>query len=400
LPSRSTGPSPDPAVTALFPPVAQLPEETWALREDVRAFLGEELRADRFTPRCDAWLSGWDEAFSQRLGARGWLGMTVPVGYGGHGKSALDRYVVTEELLAAGAPVSAHWIADRQTAPSLLRFGTEQQKRRYLPRIARGECYAAIGMSEPDAGSDLAGVRTRATRVAGGWTLTGTKVWTSGAHRAHIMVVLARSGPPDGRDRRAGLSQFIVNLPDPAVRIRPIRLLDGGHHFNEVVLDDLFVPDGMVLGEPGQGWRQVTAELAFERSGPERFLTTFPLLDCLVRELAGRQAGDAPEAAAVTLGETVARMWTLRQMSLAVAGALTRGEAPDVAAALVKDLGTQLENEIINVTRQLARVEPDPSAPGLPGLLAGAVLHSPGFTLRGGTNEILRGVVARALGLR
>jgi acyl-CoA dehydrogenase len=399
LPSRSTVPSPDLPVTALVPPGAALPRETSALRAEVRAFLREERTAGRFTPRCDAWLSGWDEAFSRRLGARGWLGMTVPVAYGGRGQSALDRYVVTEELLAAGAPVSAHWIADRQTAPSLLRYGTERQKQRYLPAIARGECYAAIGMSEPDAGSDLAAVRTRAAKVAGGWELTGTKVWTSGAHRAHLMVVLARSGPPEGRDRRAGLSQFIVGLPDPAIPIRPIRLLSGEHHFNEVVLDGVFVPDDMVLGQPGHGWRQVTAELAFERSGPERFLSTFPLLDCLVRELAA-QTGDAPAAAAVTLGETVARMWTLRQMSLAVAGALARGEAPAVAAALVKDLGTRLENEIIDVARQLARVEAAPSAAGLPGLLAGAVLHSPGFTLRGGTSEILRGVVARALGLR
>jgi len=384
-------------MTTPVPPVVQLPEETGALRADVRAFLGEELSAGRFTPRCDAWHAGWDEAFSRRLGARGWVGMTIPVGYGGHGKSALDRYVVTEELLAAGAPVSAHWIADRQTAPSLLRYGTEQQKQRYLPSIARGECYVALGLSEPDAGSDLAGVRTRAGRVAGGWELTGTKVWTTGAHHAHVIVVLGRSGPPDGRDRHVGLSQFIVSLPDPAVTIRPIRLLSGEHHFNEVVLDGVFVPDDMVLGEPGEGWQQVTSELAFERSGPERFLSTFPLLDALVRHLAGQGATDGH---ARTVGETVARLWTLRQMSLAVAGALARGEAPEVAAALVKDLGTRLENEIIDVARQLAPVEADPSAPGLPGLLAGAVMQAPGFTLRGGTNEILRGVVARALGLR
>lgn len=221
--------------------------------------------------------------------------------------------------------------------------------------------------------------------------------------------MLARSGPPDGRNRRVGLSQFLVNLPDPAVRIRPIRLLSGEHHFNEVVLDGVFVPDDMVLGEPGEGWQQVTAELAFERSGPERFLSTFPLLDCLVRELAeqtaagrGGEGGEsgASAADAAALGEIVARVWTLRQMSLAVAGALARGDAPEVAAALVKDLGTRLENEVIDVARRLARVEAAPSAPGLPGLLAGAVMYSPGFTLRGGTNEILRGVVARALGLR
>jgi alkylation response protein AidB-like acyl-CoA dehydrogenase len=308
--------------------------------------------------------------------------------------------VVTEELLAAGAPVAAHWIADRQTAPSLLRYGTEQQKRRYLPAIARGECYVALGLSEPDAGSDLAGVRTRAARVPGGWELTGTKVWTTGGHRAHVITVLARSGPPDGRNRHAGLSQFLVNLPDAAVRVRPIRLLSGEHHFNEVVLDGVFVPDDMVLGEPGEGWRQVTAELAYERSGPERFLSTFPLLEALVRQLAEQTAAGPDAADAAALGEVVARVWTLRQMSLAVAGALSRGEAPEVAAALVKDLGTRLENEVIDVARRLGQVEAAPAAPGLPGMLAGAVMYSPGFTLRGGTNEILRGVVARALGLR
>ena len=224
--------------------------------------------------------------------------------------------------------------------------------------------------------------------------------------------MLARSGPPDGRDRRAGLSQFLVNLPDPAVRVRPIRLLSGEHHFNEVALDGVFVPDDMVLGEPGEGWRQVTAELAFERSGPERFLSTFPLLEALVRHLAEQAAagrggrggeggeGTAPAADAAALGEVVARVWTLRQLSLAVAGALARGEAPEVAAALVKDLGTRLENEIIDVARRLAQVEAAPAGPGVAGLLAGAVMYSPGFTLRGGTNEILRGVVARALGLR
>jgi len=391
-------------MTALVPPAAPLPGRTRELRRQVRAFIADELAADRLAPRCDSWHVGWDEAFSRRLGARGWLGMTIPVAYGGHGRSALDRYVVTEELLAAGAPVAAHWIADRQTAPSLLRYGTEEQKRRYLPAIARGECYVALGLSEPDAGSDLAGVRTRAVQVPGGWELTGTKVWTTGGHNATVIIVLARSAPPDGRNRRAGLSQFIVTMPDPAVRVRPIRLLSGEHHFNEVVLDSVFVPDTMVLGAPGDGWRQVTAELAFERSGPERFLSTFPLLDALVTELRRRlaDAGETAEAdqAATRLGETAARIWTLRQLSLAVAGALARGEAPEVAAALVKDLGTRLESEIIEVARQLAPVEADPTASGLPGVLAEAVMNAPGFTLRGGTNEILRGVVARALGLR
>jgi alkylation response protein AidB-like acyl-CoA dehydrogenase len=381
----------------LAPEAPALPDGVTALREQVRQFLDAERAAGSFTPRCDAWLCGWDARFSAKLAARGWVGMTLPAEYGGHGRSPLERYVVVEELLAAGTPVAAHWIADRQIGPTLLRYGTEEQKQRYLPRIARGECFFGIGMSEPDSGSDLASVRTRARRVDGGWELRGTKVWTSGAHHAHAFFALARTAPADPDDRHAGLSQFIVELDAPGVQIRPIPLLTGEHHFNEVVLDAVVVPDELVLGEIGQGWTQVTSELAFERSGPERFLSTFPLLVAMVGELADRGlSGDA----ARDLGELVARLWTLRQMSVAVAGSLASGVAQDVPSALVKDLGTRCESEIIEAARLLLRVEPDPDGAGIPRLLADAVLHAPGFTLRGGTTEILRGVIARGLGLR
>jgi acyl-CoA dehydrogenase len=379
----------------LVPAPTELPARVAALRAEVRAFLADEQAAGRWTPRSDVWLSGWDERFSRELGRRGFIGMTIPKEYGGHGASALDRYVVTEELLAAGAPVAAHWIADRQIGPTLMRFGTEQQRQRFLPGIAAGEVYFGIGMSEPDAGSDLAAVRTRADRVDGGWELTGTKVWTSGAHRAHAFFALARSSPRDEHHRHAGLSQFIVLLDAPGVQIRPIPLLTGAHHFNEVVFDRVFVPDDMVLGEIGAGWKQVTSELAFERSGPERFLSTFPLLVALLGELAGTTGTERE------LGGLVARLWTLRRMSLAVAGALESGEAPELAAAVVKELGTRYENEVIDVARLLVAVPPDPGAEaGYARLLAEAVLHAPGFTLRGGTNEVLRGIVARGLGLR
>ena len=383
----------------VLPSVALAPE-TETLRREVREFLAAEQAAGRFEPHCDVWLSGWDERFSRELGEHGWLGMTLPTEYGGHGRTNLDRYVVTEELLAAGAPVAAHWIADRQIGPSLLRFGTEYQKQRYLPRITAGECYFGIGMSEPDSGSDLASVRTKATQVDGGWKLSGTKVWTSGAHHAHAFFALARSAPPEDRNRHVGLSQFIVELDSPGVEIRPIRLLTGAHHFNEVVLDDVFIPDELVLGEIGAGWHQVTSELAFERSGPERFLSTFPLLTALVGELAA-DADRLGTAGLRELGSLVTRVWTLRRLSLGIAASLSAGLPADVPAALVKDLGTRYESEVIEASRLLVSIPPDAGAePGFARLLAEAVLHSPGFTLRGGTNEILRGVVARGLGLR
>lgn len=363
------------------------------LRAEVRAFLAEELAAGGFEPHCDAWLSGHAPEFSQRLAEHGWVGMTWPRRYGGQERGQLERYAVLEELLAAGAPVAAHWIADRQTGPLLLRYGTEEQRQEFLPAMARGECYFGIGMSEPDAGSDLASVRTSARPVEGGWLLNGTKVWTSHAHRSHFMVTLVRTAPV-GEDRHQGLSQLIVDLRGEGVKVRPIELLTGEPHFNEVVFQDAFVPANRLVGAEGDGWRQVTSELAYERSGPERFLSTFPLLVETVREL-----GDDPgESGARALGGLCARLAALRRLSMGVARRLEAGEAPNVKAALVKDLGTRFEREVVETARLL--VTPAAAGERFQRLYQEALAHAPGFTLRGGTNEILRGIVARGLGAR
>jgi alkylation response protein AidB-like acyl-CoA dehydrogenase len=370
------------------------------VRKEVRGFLAAELAAGTFSTHVDTWLSGVDPAFSRRLGERGWLGMTWPRRYGGHERSAMERYAVTEELLAAGAPVAAHWIADRQSGPALLRYGTEAQRQEILPRIAAGECFFVIGMSEPDSGSDLASIRTRATRSAGGdWVVNGAKVWTSNAHHSHYGIVLVRTSQPgDGpRGRHQGLSQLVVDLSLPGITVNPIRILDGGHHFNEVVFDDVVVPGEMLLGEEGGGWHQVTAELAIERSGPERFLSTYPL----VAEFARRVVDSGDPAALAVLGRLSARLLALRQLSLRIAAALDRGEVPDIPAALVKDVGTTFEGDVIEEVRRVVDVTPSLDSPDPLGrALAEAQLHAPGYTLRGGTNEILRGIVARGLGLR
>lgn len=375
----------------LVPP-ATFDDTTDALRTEVRAFLAEQWEAGTFTPSVDGWLSGWDERFTKSLAERGWLGMTVPTRYGGHERSFHERFAVTEELLAAGAPVAAHWIADRQIVPSLLKYGTEQQKSEFLPRIVRGECFFGIGMSEPDSGSDLASVRTRAVRTDGGWSLTGTKVWTSGAHGAHAFIVLARTAPVDPAHRHAGLSQFIVELRGEGVDVRPIISMNGAHHFNEVILDEVFVPDAMVFGEIGEGWRQVTSELSFERSGPERFLSTFPLLAASA-DLPDVQRGSA----SAEYGRLVARVAGLHHMSTAIAGALQRGDDADVSAAVVKVVGTTLEGDIAEFADQHTGDTPRDQWTAM---VSAAVDQRPGFTLRGGTNEVLRGVIARGLGLR
>ena len=380
----------------------ELPAAARQLQKEVREFLRTEFAALNFKPRLGH--TEFHPEFTRRVAARGWIGMTWPKRYGGQERSYLERFVVTEEMLAVAAPCAAHWFGDRQTGPSLLRYGTEQQKQRFLPAIARGEYSFALGMSEPNSGSDLASVKTRAERVANGWRVTGQKVWTSWAHKAHAFFVLCRTSP-DAGTRHDGLSQLIIELNAPGVTVRPIRFMNGHHGFNEVFLDNVFVPDDMVVGEIGQGWKQVTSELALERSGPERYMTTFPLFTALMRRLGATPDTRAAEAA----GKLAARMWSLRRMSLAIA--ITLDPGPDgekgtpkatvdlaTEAALVKDMGTFYEREIIDAARLLATTEPTPDADDtFERHLAETIVCAPVATIRGGTTQVLRNLIARKL---
>ena len=375
--------------------LSTLPPEAEALRDEVRTFLKQELAQFQPADRARSW-GGFNRDFSRRMGERGWIGMTWPKKYGGHERSALERYVVLEETLAAGAPVSAHWVADRQSGPLLLRFGTEEQRQRFLPRISRGELAFAIGMSEPDSGSDLASIRTRAEKVDGGYRVNGTKIWTSNAHLSDYAIALFRTKVvPD--KKHEGLSQFLVDLKSPGISIRPIIDLAGGHHFNEVHFQDCLVPDDMLVGKDGEGWKQVTTELGFERSGPERYLSSLQLVIELIRE-AGKEPG---ERAAALIGHFTAHLVTLRQMSLSIATMLQAGQNPNLEAAVVKDIGTTFEQEIPEAVHALTGAEPRiGSGTEFEKTLGYLVQHAPSFSLRGGTREVLRGIIARGLGLR
>ncbi|MCK9510685.1 MAG: acyl-CoA dehydrogenase family protein [Pigmentiphaga sp.] len=361
-----------------------------ALRREVREFVASERPT-----RSYEYLGGDDPEFSRKLGEKGWIGMCWPRAYGGSERSLLERYVIAEELLVARAPLGFHWIGDRQAGPLLLRYGTEEQKAAILPRIAAGTCRFCIGMSEADSGSDLASVRTKATAVSGGFVLTGAKLWTSGAHRSDFMIALCRTGPR-GVSRHEGLSQFLIDLRAPGVECRQIENIARERDFNEVVFHDMFVPANCLVGGLGEGWKQVSDELALERSGPERFLSSFGLL----LELLDVLKAQASPAAAREVGRLVAHLATVRHLSRSVAGLLQQGEVPALEAAIVKDIGTNLEQEMCEVVRTLAGVEPDPQAEGLAGSLAQVLWRAPSFTLRGGTREVLRGIIARGVGAR
>lgn len=365
------------------------------LRADIRDFLQAELGSNYSAAKQARSWNGFDAEFSRKLGERGWLGMTLPEAYGGHERSALERYVVVEELLAAGAPVAAHWIADRQSAPLVLRYGNEAQKQLILPRVAAGTCYFCIGMSEPDSGSDLAATRTFADPTPDGYRINGTKLWTTYAQHAHYMTLFCRTD----RDskRQEGTSQLLIDLSTPGITISPIFDIAGEHHLNEVHFDNVMVDKSALLGEEGQGWNQVMGELAFERSGPDRFLSSFALINELLRVVS--QAPDSSSLRAI--GRLTAHLMVLRQMSMSVAGMLAAGENPSLQATIVKDLGAVLEQDIPEIVRTLIPVEPVPGgADPFAASLARVLLAAPSFSLRGGTREILRGIIARGLGLR
>ena len=377
--------------------ITPIPPEAEALRAEVRAFLIEATTSIPAHIRSKSW-SGFDPEFSKKLGAKGWLGMTFPKEYGGGGKTAFERYVLVEEFLNFGAPVGSHWIAERQSGPLILKYGTEAQKQDILPRIARGELYCCIGMSEPNSGSDLASVKTRAEKNDKGWLLNGQKIWTTNAHHCQYMIALVRtSGVTE--DRQKGLSQVLVDLSLPGITVRPIEDLAGDSHFCEVFFDNVQLPPDALVGSEGQGWEQVNAELAFERSGPERLFSSIVLFDQWLAYIRTPQ-GQRPESTRLA-GQIVTRIAPLRAMSIAIQEKLARHESPIVEAALVKDQGTVLEQYIPAAIADDLLSREDADIPfELMQTLTYVTHIAPCYTLRGGTRSILRGMIARGLGLR
>lgn len=376
----------------------RLPSETAGLRSDVRAFLADEIDAGTFVPYAAKQTGSINREFSRKCGERGLIGMTWPKRYGGHERSFLDRYVVTEEFRAVGAPTRYHFVADRQSGPVIMKYGSDVLKDDVLPRIVRGEVCFCIGMSEPNSGSDLFAAAAKAERVDGGWMLSGTKLWTSYAHVADYMIGLFRTEAATKENRRHGLTQFVIDMTSTGITVNPIAQMTGYHEFNEVVFDCVFVPDTHVLGEVNAAWKQATSELAYERSGPERFLESFYSLVAAVDAV-----GETPDRRdAETIGRLTAQLHTLRRMSVSVAGMLEDGKEPVLEASIVKDLGTVWEQELPARARELATFATlsDGNAEAFGDVMEYAALQAPKFTIQGGTTEILRGIIARGLDLR
>lgn len=360
------------------------------LRAEAQSFV--DTQRDRFEPQCESWMTGFDRDFSRELSQHGWIGITWPLDHGGADGNYVDRLIVTEVLLAAGAPLAAHWFVDRQMAPAILAYGTDEQKARHLPEIRSGDLTYCIGMSEPEAGSDLAAVSTRAIRERNRWRLSSRKDWTSLADKSDYIYLLARTEP--GSRRHEGLSEFIVPMDTPGLTVGPIEDMTGASHFHEVEFDDVQVPADALVGVEGRGWHQITAQLAFERAGLERLMSVWPLLNGMRVE-----AGDDPRRLE-DLGELESRALAVRQLIYRSADVADRGKPPQHEAALAKLLGTQVEQDIVATASAwagpAARLSPaEDSSFGRH--LHHAWLAAPSFTIRGGTSEIMRELVSRDL---
>jgi alkylation response protein AidB-like acyl-CoA dehydrogenase len=372
-----------------------------AFREEIRGFLRSELPAERRSVREDGWVVGFSRAFSEKLGKRGWLGLTWPREYGGQGRSVLERLILTEELLRAGAPVAAHWLGDRQVGPSILRFGTAEQRREILPRITAGAIVFCVGLSEPNAGSDAAAVITRAVEDGDGFVIRGQKIWTSFAHQADYCYLVARtdaSGP-----KHKGISEFIVPMTTPGITVRPLLDMTGEHHFNEVFFEDARVPRTALIGQKDRGWYQIAVQLDHERGGIERVLSNWPLLEDALAALRGSAVLRDPvmrdRLAGLRVDLEIARLMVYR-----IAWLADHGRVPNVEAAVAKSFGTELEQRIAETVAGLFQM----SALGLAGTaraalggrVARAQLYAPAYTIQGGTSNILRSIIAhRGLGL-
>ena len=370
----------------------ELPDHLRATRERVREFLQRE-----YLPNKSEMGSAFSPEFSRLCGEAGYIGMTWSKQYGGGGKSFLERYIVCEEMLAAGAPVWGHWVADRQSGPMLLGYASEEIKNDLIPKIIAGELFFCIGLSEPDSGSDLFAAKAAAKKTSEGWALNGTKLWTSGARQADYMIALMRTEKATEDNRRHGLTQFLVPMNTPGITVRPVKNMAGDSEFNEVHFDNVIIPSDHALGEINGAWKQASKELAYERSGSERFLETFAVFQALADYVHQNPKIHLQEA----LGTLVADLYSFRQMSLSVAMMLEQGKAPMVESALVKDLGTIWQQALPERVRSIVGGESDfADQPELRSVIDRMLKIAPKLTIQGGTTEVLRGIIARGLGLR
>lgn len=378
--------------------------EQEAFRVEVRSFLAETLTPAFWQFHQKNREPGWSPEFSRAAAARGWLGIAWPKEYSGQGRGTLEQMIYMEEMAYAGAPQEHHRRAVQQVGPSIMLFGTEAQKQQYLPGITRAEVSFAMGLSEPDAGSDLANAQTRARRDGDEYVLNGVKRFTSGAHYSEFLWTVARTDPEAPKHR--GISMIVTPLNAPGVEVRPLIDPLGRHHFNEIYLTDVRVPVANRVGEENRGWYVNAATLDFERSGIARIASLRRLLDRCLTALR-----DAPPAHRAAPGRAVARLQlaelavtveTARLLAYRVGWMQHAGKVPNYETSMTKNLAAEtsqrLHNLILNY-HGLAGLFSEDERAGLDSWGPAYVGDIPA-TIAQGTSEVNRSVIAtRGLGL-
>jgi alkylation response protein AidB-like acyl-CoA dehydrogenase len=370
-------------------------------RQDVQSFLATELPK---LPTDDDGESGrFSRPFSKLLAARGWIGLAWPKEYGGQELGHIERTIFTEEMVTHRAPTGYHFIGERQMGPSLMRQGTDAQKQTFLPKIVNADVSFCIGMSEPGAGSDLAGVQTRAVRDGDEYVVNGQKIWTSSAHLADWVWLVCRTDPDAPKHR--GISILLVDLASPGITIRPLINLGGQHGFNEVFYDNVRVPAANLVGEENRGWYVVAENLDYERSGIERIAGTGGLFRDLVRHV--REGADGARAALApvrrALADRAIEYEVGRLLAYRVAWLLSEGRMPNYEASMSKAYGSEWTQRVARTGMSLVAatgLARTPAERALRTQIEQAYLSTVSATIAGGTSEIQRNIIAtRGLGL-
>ncbi len=375
-------------------------EQQQKLRQEVRDFLEGEIKQGLWQPSCDAWIMGHDLAFTKRVAAKGWIGLTWPKEYGGQGRSFVDRLIVTEEMLRYGAPAACHWFADRQIGGAIVHSGTDEQKTELLPLILKGEAYVGLGMSEPEAGSDLASLKTRAVEDGDDYIIDGQKVWTSGGSHMNWIYLVARTDPTVAKHR--GISEFIVNATLPGITVRPIEDITGGVHFNEVFFDSVRVPKRYLIGEKNQGWKQVLNQLDYERSGMERLMANYPLFEALIQYTRETRRNGKPLSEDPVIRAKLAQLRIELEIGrlhmYRVALVMDEGRAPNWESSMSKAYSTAFEQRLASTAIEILGLygQLSPASKWVPmqGMAYHSYLSSKGYSLQAGTSEVLKNILA------
>lgn len=338
----------------------------------------------RYGRHNDSWINGWSKEFAKELASLGWIGMTWPTEHGGGGRPPIERLIVAEELIAAGAPIAAMWFADRQMGPTLIAYGSADQQRAFLPGILSGADTWCIGMSEPGAGSDLAGLITSARAEGDEWVIDGQKIWTSFGAVADYCYLICRTSK-DGPPHR-GISEIVVPMDTPGIEVRPITDMTTNRHFCEVFFDGVRVPRDNLVGAEGGAFKQTMRQLEHERGGIDRLLSNKALYDLAVARADRDDPRVRQEIAALEIGYRIGRVLVYREVLR---------QAPAGFSAATKCFCTEHEWRVAQFVATI--LGPDAT---LWDDVTRGLTYAPGYTIMGGTSNILRNVLAeRVLGL-